>query len=163
MTRKSTSSGDQPLENADVELLPLDPHDSSKSQNAQQAPSTSGSSHTPEEDGESRDVGKRIEQVLQNDRSALSESFNLDLEDGESLRALSDVDDDDYGMLLHKDQQDTYAIEEQRGWRSKLPAPLRGRPFWQIGLLLIAGVLLMVLTANGLRWTFFKKIQGQFV
>lgn len=165
MARTSTSSDDQPLEDeANVKLLPMDSQGNTKSpQIAQQNPSTSATSHTPEEDGESRDVGKRIEQVLQNDRSALSESFNLDLEDGDSVLALSDADDDDYGMLLQKDQHDTYAIEEQRGWRSNVPEVLRGRPWWQVGLLFIVGLLLMVFTANGLRSYFFSAQPPEFV
>ncbi|KAJ6150924.1 hypothetical protein N7470_007518 [Penicillium chermesinum] len=156
MTRSSSSSDDQPLDHAaDVKLLPLKAQGSSKSDRSpQNTPSTS--------DGEPYDIGQRIEQVLRNDRSALSESFNLDLEDGDSLRALSEADDEDYGALLQKDQQDTYAIEEQRGWRSKIPAALRGRPLWQVGLLLVAGVLLMVFAANGIRWRFLSDQPGEF-
>lgn len=159
---------------ANVKLLPIKADDGSKSKSRRprrnSATRNRRISSSDSDDGAANDdphvVGERIEQLLQKDqreRNALSESFNLDLEDGDSLLALSDEDNELYGFPADKRP---YTDDENSGnatFRSKIQAVVHKRPWWQICALLAIGLVVMWLSAVGLRRSFNKKVVAEFV
>jgi len=169
------SSDDEYLmeDEANVKLLPLKADDGSKSKSRRprRHTATRNRSISPDSDDaaandDPHNVGERIEQLLQKDqreRNALSESFNLDLEDGDSLLALSDEDNELYGFPADKRP---YTDDENNGnatFRSKIHAVVHKRPWWQICALLAIGLVVMWLSAMGLRKSFSKKVVAEFV
>ncbi|KAJ6021192.1 hypothetical protein N7540_006696 [Penicillium herquei] len=147
-------------DDANLKLLPLQTKDDSRPRQFQRRiesetpPLSDNVSSLPMDNDDPHDVGKRIEQLLhkdQKERRLLAESFNVDLEDAESTHVLSDVDSDDYGHMTHKDPYTDG--DNKTNLRSKIQAVVHRRPWWQIFLLLVAGVGLMWFAAKGLRWT----------
>ena len=147
------SDGDSSIDDdANVKLLPLEKPDTlrPKSDRLHYTPSASSSSRPGDDPEEERDVGKRIEQVLETERgNLLAQSFNTDLEDGESL--LSEGGSDGYGVSADKTRGKLgvngggYGDHNTKsGWRSVF----RLRSWWSILLLATAAVLLMWLAAK---------------
>ena len=164
------SSDDDSLfeDEADVKLLPLKPTgDAKQHQNKQDVtsgtPSASIANPPYGDDDEPHDVGQRIEQLLESERTLLSKSFNLDLEDGSSLQALSDLDDDDYGYQTDKNRSKGHHIEEDGSWRSRLRSLWFKKPWWQILLFLTAGLMAMWLATKGFRRYVNKNEQAEYV
>ncbi|KAJ5557026.1 CAZyme family GH3 [Penicillium frequentans] len=169
-----SSDDEYPLEDeANVKLLPIKADDGSKSKSRRPRRNTATKnrriSSSDSDDAAANDdphvVGDRIEQLLQKDqreRNALAESFNLDLEDGDSLLALSDEDNELYGFPADKRP---YTDDENSGnatFRSKIRAVVHKRPWWQICALLAIGLGVMWLSAVGLRRSFNKKVVAEF-
>lgn len=170
-----SSDDEYPIEDeANVKLLPIKTDDGSKSKSRRSQRNTatrnrrisSSDSDDAAANDDPHDVGERIEQLLQKDqreRNALSESFNLDLEDGDSLLALSDEDNELYGFPADKRPYTDDEDNANATFRSKIQAVVHKRPWWQICALLAIGLVVMWLSAIGLRRSFSKKVVAEFV
>ncbi|KAJ5092457.1 CAZyme family GH3 [Penicillium alfredii] len=157
------SSGDESLaeSEAHMKLLPLKMD--SKSRSAQYSAHQSTPRHDPSPapsngSAEPRDVGKRIEQVLQTEDA-------LDMEEGNPLTAafdLSDDDSDDYGLPSSKTHQGTRRHSDGftcgSGWRP----PFRMQKWWHAFPFAVIGLLVMWLAAKGIGWTFAKTTEVEY-
>lgn len=159
------SSGDESSEQANIRLLPLtqgrapDPRPSSSKAN--------GPNPTPiDVPDDERDISKRIKELLEADRTALSDSFATDLEDGYSGRdslVLSDRYSDDYGIppdkgLLSKDKNNE---DGKKGfdWRSLF----RLHSWWNIVGMLTIAILVVWFSIRGLPWSSAGAAIDKFV
>lgn len=149
------SSGDESSEKADIKLLPLqqrrarDPRPSSSKAND----SNSTPIDVPDDE---RDVSKRIKDILEADRTALSDSFATDLEEGDSGRdslVLSDRYSDDYGIPLDRSLllKSKNSEDGKKGfdWRSLF----RLHSWWNIAGMLTIALLVVWLSIRGLPWS----------
>ncbi|CAI7659522.1 unnamed protein product [Penicillium palitans] len=149
------SSGDESSEKADIKLLPLqqrrarDPRPSSSKAND----SNSTPIDVPDDE---RDVSKRIKDILEADRTALSDSFATDLEEGDSGRdslVLSDRYSDDYGIPLDRSLllKNKNSEDGKKGfdWRSLF----RLHSWWNIAGMLTIALLVVWLSIRGLPWS----------
>lgn len=154
-------------DDANVKLLPLEKPDTLRPDTnwTRDSHSASSSSRPGDEPEEERDVGKRIEQVLETERgNLLAQSFNTDLEDGESL--LSDGGSDGYGVSADKTRGKLgvngggYGDHNTKSdWRSVF----RLRSWWSILLLATAAVLLMWLAAKELGFSIWGGPAREYV
>lgn len=159
------SSGDEFSEQANIKLLPLKqgrargPQPSSSKTNDRQP--------TPiDVPDDERDVSKRIKELLEADRTALSDSFATDLEEGHSRRdslVLSDRYSDDYGIppdkgLLSKDKK---SEDGGKGfdWRSLF----RLHSWWNVAGMLIIALLVVWFSIRGLPWSSSGAAVGEYV
>ncbi|KAJ5772288.1 CAZyme family GH3 [Penicillium odoratum] len=155
---------------ANLKLLPLKSKDASTSHHSRRTTRDRRISTSSDDEAAANDdphnVGERIEQLLQKDqreRTLLSESFNLDLEDGESLLALSDDDSDLYGVAANKrPYTDDENNARRANFRFKIQAVVHQRPWWQICAFLAIGLVVMWLSAMGLRRSWNKKVVAEF-
>ncbi|KAJ5946148.1 CAZyme family GH3, partial [Penicillium verhagenii] len=161
---------------ANLKLLPLQPKDTSKLRRDRRTSvnrriSTSDSEIDGDVAAAANDdphnVHERIELMLQKDqreRNALSESFNLDFDDDESLLALSDVDSEGFPADKLPYTDDGY-VEGNANLKTKIQAiqaVVRQRPWWQICGMLFVGVGVMWLSAVGLRRWLYKSVVAEF-
>ena len=162
-----SDDGDDELligDGADIKLLPVQKRgelgiNSSQLQPSFDTPSASRSSiRTDDVSDERPDVGKRVEQILEIERTALSESFLTDLEDGDSF-ALSD---DDYESYPNKDLSKGKSDQSRNG-SSRWRAIFSMRSWWHIVGLLVVGVLLMWLAARGLGLSISQPASAEYV
>lgn len=109
-----------------------------------------------------QDVGLRIEQVLERERNnMLSESFDTDLEDGNSNLVLSD-DDDDYGIPLVKASRGKPRREDQ-GWKSGLRTVFPLKAWWHAIPLGVVAVGVIWLAMQGLYWLRSERPGAEYV
>lgn len=157
----STEDGDR------VKLLPLNKAEGTRTRGNgptltfDNAAASSSTLRPDDMSEENRDVGKAIEQVLQMDRTMMSESFDTDLEDGDHL-ILSDDDSDGYGVpgdKRRKKAQDG----EGRNWRSGLRSILPLKAWWHVFPLAVVGLLVMWLATKGLSWLRSEPARGEYV
>ncbi|KAJ5595411.1 CAZyme family GH3 [Penicillium hispanicum] len=157
LSDRDDDSDDSLMEDgANVKLLPLERQDGTEKRRNQQLPSlaTPSADHSSprvsDVPDEQRDVGKRIERLLETEQTVLSKSFNLDLEDGNSfIFSDDDLDGDDYGHPAVKGQPNGNFLEG-RAWRSGWRSIFSMKSWWHIFGLLVVGLLTMWLTARGL-------------
>lgn len=127
-------------------------------------PASAGASiPTMDVPSDEQDVGQRIEQVLERERKELlSESFDTDLEDGDSNLVLSD-DDDDYGIPLVRGSRGKPRVKEDRGWRSGLRAVLPLKAWWHPIPLGVVAIGMIWLAMQGLFWLRAERPRQEYV
>lgn len=163
-----SSDDESTLGDEDVKLLPLKKGRDTK--RGKKGPTvtfelpTASSSTLPvcDDSDEPRDVGKAIEQVLERERAMLSESFDTDLEDGESHLILSDDDSDGYGIPGDKVRR-KHKVTESRGWKGGLRSILPLKAWWHVFPLIAVALLVMWLALKGLNWMQRKSSPDEYV
>ncbi|KAJ5612744.1 hypothetical protein N7510_005938 [Penicillium lagena] len=156
-TTPASGDGSSSDEDANVKLLPNKKQLSSKAP-SQQTPAAAGEeTQFIDVPREQRNVGDRIERLLRSERNALSDSFNTDLEDADSLDnslILSDDEDDGYGVPLDKGDRDKWERQRRikRGYCGSVwRRCFRVQSWWQIFFLVSIGLVMMWLAMKGLR------------
>ncbi|KAJ5822619.1 Glycoside hydrolase superfamily [Penicillium robsamsonii] len=149
------SSGDESSEQGYIKLRPLK---HGRARDARPSSSkTNGPNPTPIDiPDDERDVSKRIKDLLEADRTALSHSFATDLEEGHSDRdslLLSDRYSDDYGIppdkgLLLKDKKGENG-EKGSDWRSLF----RLQSWWNVAGMFTIAILVVWFSIRGLPWS----------
>lgn len=125
--------------------------------------SASASLPTVDVPSDEQDVGQFIEQVLERDRKdMLQESFDTDLEDGNSNLVLSD-DDDDYGIPLVKGSRGKPRDKEDRGRRSGLRALIPLKAWWHAIPLGVVAIGVIWLAMQGLFWLRGERPRKEYV
>ncbi|KAJ5437494.1 Glycoside hydrolase superfamily [Penicillium cf. griseofulvum] len=158
------SSGNESAEQAYIKLRPLK---HGRAPDAQPSSSkTNDQNPTPiDVPDDERDISKRIKELLEADRFALSHSFATDLEEGHSDRdslVLSDRYSDDYGIpsdkgLLLKGKK---SEDEDKGfdWRSMF----RLHSWWNVAGMLTIAILVVWFSIRGLPWSSAGAAVGEF-
>lgn len=111
---------------------------------------------------ENLDVGEAIEQVLERERTMLSESFDTDLEDGGSHLILSDDDSDGYGIPNDKGRRKAQHGAGQN-WSSGLRSIFPLKIWWQVFPFAVVGLLVMWLATKGLGWLRSEPARDEYV
>lgn len=163
-TRAGLSSGESEAEAEDEDDVDLLFAKGGKRTESHYEPaSASAGPATMDVPSDEQDVGQRIEQVLERERKdMLSESFDTDLEDGNSNLVLSD-DDDDYGIPLVKGSRGKPRDKQDRGWRSGLSALLPLKTWWHAIPLGLVAIGVIWLAMQGLFWLRGERPRKEYV
>lgn len=155
---------------ANIKLLPLKIGRNSRKQRRKRPPSHDTptasrssplSSDVPGE--EERDIGKYVEEVLERERTMLSESFDTDLEDANSHLILSDYDSDDSFVPTAKRERKKLRGAENWNWRSGWKSVFPVKKWWHVFPLVAVALLVIWLAMEGLSWSLAEPARDEYV